>query len=109
RLLLAPLAFEGIIVALIERKLAALEMEDGADRVIEQVAIVAHHQDGVRIGADEALEPYRAFEIEIVGGLIKEEHVWRGKEGGGERDAHAPAARQRRAGTGLGFFREAET
>ena len=83
-------------------------MQNGIDRVIEQVAVVAHHQHGVRIVADEALEPDRAFEVEIVGRLVEKQHIGRGEEGGCERHAHAPAARQGRAGAALRLLGEAQ-
>ena len=49
RLPFAALALEGRIAAAIERELAALEMQDRVDRVVEQVAVVADDDHRVRI------------------------------------------------------------
>ncbi len=83
-------------------------MQDGVDGVVEEVAVVADHQDGVRIGLDEIFEPERAFEVEIVGRLVEQQHFGRGEQHGGERDAHAPAAGELAAGAGLRLLVEAE-
>ena len=41
---LGPLALEAVVAAAVERDLAALEVEDGVDDVVEEVALVADHQ-----------------------------------------------------------------
>ncbi len=69
---------------------------------------MAHQQNGVRIIADVALEPDRAFKIEIVGGLVEQQHIGRAKQRRRQGNAHAPAAGQRRAGAILRLFAEAE-
>ena len=90
------------------RELALIEMQDGIDRLIQQVAVMAHQQNGVRIIADVALEPDRAFEIEIVGGLVEQQHIRRAKQRRRQGNAHAPAAGKGRAGAILRLFAEAE-
>ncbi len=59
---------------------------------------MADDDDGARIARDVVLEPQGAFEVEIVGGLVEEENVRLGEQHRGERDAHAPAAGEFRAG-----------
>ena len=83
-------------------------MDDRVDRGVEKIAIVADHDDGARIAREIALEPERAFEVEIVGRLVEQEQVGLGEEQGGERDAHAPAAGKVRAGPRLRRGVEAE-
>jgi hypothetical protein len=41
---LGPLALEAVVAAGVERDLAALEVEDGVDDIVEQVALVADDQ-----------------------------------------------------------------
>ena len=98
RLALAALALERRIAAAIERELAGLEMQDPIDRVVEQVAVVADHDHGVRIAREVILQPERAFEIEIVGRLVEQQQIGLGEQHGRERDPHAPAAGEFRAG-----------
>ena len=78
------------------------------DRAVEQVAVVADDEDGVRIGAQVALEPHRAFEVEVVGRLVEQQDLRLEEQHGGERNAHAPAARQRAARALLRCLVEAE-
>ena len=60
------------------------------------------------IVAQIALEPQRAFEIEVVGRLVEQQQLGLEEQHGRERDAHAPAARQRAAGALLRRLVEAE-
>ncbi len=67
-------------------------MQDVIGDGIEQIAIMADDEDRRRIAGEIIDEPERAFEIEIIGRLVEKQKIGRGKEHGGERDAHAPAA-----------------
>src|SRR3546814_4030412 len=53
---LGALALEVVVAARIERHLAALQMEDMVDDIVEQVAFVADHDELPRIAAQEALD-----------------------------------------------------
>ena len=86
------LLFERGIGPLVERQLAAIEMQDLVDRGVEQVAIVADDDHGARIVRQMILEPQRAFEVEIVGRLVQQQQIGRREQRRGERDPHAPAA-----------------
>ena len=99
---------EGVVGALVERELAAVEVQDCADRAVEQVAVVADDQHGVRVAGEEGLEPDRALEVEIVGRLVEQQHVGAGEQHGGQRHPHPPAAGELGAGAGLGRGVEAE-
>ena len=98
RLALAALALERRVAAAVERQLAAVEVQDPIDRIVEQVAVVADDDHGARIARQMVLEPQRAFEVEIVGGLVEQQEIGLGEQHGGERHAHAPAAGEFRAG-----------
>ena len=67
-------------------------MQDLVDRAFQQVAVVADHDHRARVIRKMILEPQRAFQIEIVGRLVQQQKVRRGKQRGGKRHAHAPAA-----------------
>ena len=76
--------------------------------LFEKLAVVADDQGGMRIFLQPRLEPQRAFEIEIVGRLVEQQQIGLGEQGGGERDAHAPAAGEFRHGPGKVLRGEAE-
>ena len=65
------LLFERGVGSLVERQLAAIEMQDLIDRGVEQVAIMADDDHGARIMRQMVLEPQRALEVEIVGRLVQ--------------------------------------
>ncbi len=69
--------FERIVAALVERELAALEMDDRGHGLVEQVAVVADHEDGVGRSRDIS-KPERPFEIEIVGRLVEQQQILAG-------------------------------
>ncbi len=108
RLALAPLPLERGIIAAVDSELAALDVQDGVDRLVEQVAVVADHDHGSRIARDVLFQPERAFEVEIVGRLVEQEEIGLGEQRGGERDPHAPAAGELGAGALLILMREAK-
>ena len=83
-------------------------MQDVVDAGVEQLAVVADDQHGVRIAPEIVVEPEGAFEIEVVGRLVEEQQVGLGEQHGGERHAHAPAAREVGAGPVLRLGIEAE-
>ena len=94
--LLAPLALEGVVAAGVEVELAVVQMQDVADRLVEQFAVVADDQRGLRIFAQPRLEPERAFQVEIVGRFVEQQKIGLGEQGRGQRHAHPPAARELR-------------
>ena len=104
----AALALERRIAAAIEGELAVLQMQDGIHRVVEQVAIMADDDDGVRVAGEVIFQPERAFEIEIVGRLVEQQEIGRGEQRGGERHPHPPAAGKFRDRARLIRGREAE-
>ena len=100
---------EVVVAAGVERELAAIQVQDRADRAVQQVAVVADDQDRVRDRCLQiAFEPHGAFQVEIVGGLVEQQDLGLEEQHGGERHAHAPAAGQRAAGPVLGRLVEAE-
>ena len=96
------------VAATVERELGALEMQDPVDRGVEQVAIVADDDDGVRIARDVLFEPQRGFEIEIVGRLVEQQEIGLGEQHRRQRHPHAPAAGELRAGALLVGVGESE-
>ncbi len=94
RLALGALALERVVAARIERQLAAIEVEDVIDDVVEEIALVADDHDRRGIRLEEILEPQHRFEIEVVRRLVEQQQVRRREQQRRERDAHPPAARK---------------
>src|SRR5690606_7401506 len=72
---LALLIEPGGVVALPRDALAAIELEDPSGDVVEEVAVVGDRDDGAGVVVEMALEPRHALGVEVVGGLVEQEHV----------------------------------
>src|SRR6266478_6469689 len=97
-LLLEP----GGVVALPRDAEAAVQLQDPARDVVEEVAVVGDRHHRARVFLEVALEPRHRLGVEVVGGLVEEEHVGLAEEDLAERDAPALAPRERRH---VGFAR----
>ena len=73
-----------------------VELEHARDRAIEERAVVRHdHRAAREIVVEEALEPVEAGEVEVVRGLVEEEHVEAGEQDRGEVGPRRLPARER--------------
>ena len=79
-----------------------VEVQDRVHRAVEQPAVVADDEHGVRIAREEGLEPDRALEVEVVGRLVEQQHVGPREEHRGQRHPHPPAAGELGAGAAPG-------
>ena len=80
----------------------------GRDRV-EEAAVVADEQQGAAAGLEVVFQPLDGLDVEVVGGLVEQQHVRLAEQDLGQLDAHVPAL-----GKGLGqaaelVVQEAET
>ncbi len=74
---------------------AAIELEDPARDVVEEVAIVRHGDHGAGEFLQEPLEPRDGFRVEMVRGLVEQQHVGVRQQQPAQRHAAAFAAGQR--------------
>ena len=70
-LLLEP----GGVVALEGDAPAAVELEDPAGDVVEEVPVVGHRDDGALVRLEMPLEPRDGFGVEVVRRLVEEQQV----------------------------------
>ena len=63
------------VVALPGNAAAAIELENPAGDVVEEVAIVRDGDDGARVLLQEALEPRDRLGVEVVGRLVEQQQV----------------------------------
>ncbi len=83
RVVLAAFLFEalllltepGRIIALVGNAAAAIELENPARDIVEEVAVVGDDEDRARIIAQMAFEPGHRLGIEMVGRLVEEEEL----------------------------------
>ena len=60
--------------------------------IIYKCTVVAHQHHCSGAGAEELLEPLNALDVEMIGGLIEQEHVRTAQQKLCQLDAHAPSA-----------------
>ena len=89
------------VVAFPRDAAAAIELEDPAGDVVEEVAIVRDRDDRARVVLEVLLEPGHRLGVEVVGRLVEEQQVGLLQQQPAQRDAAALAAgelRHRRVG-----------
>src|ERR1043166_182013 len=93
-LLLGGFALQKVIVviAAITNEFALANLDDAADELIEEFAVVRDDEDRAGITLQIALEPKQRFEIEMVGGFVEQQEVRLLREQPREVRAHDPAA-----------------
>ena len=64
-------------------------MQDARDPLVEQLEVVAHHQQRAPIRAQEADEPCLRVGVEVVRGLVEEQELAPGEQDSGELDPPA--------------------
>ena len=67
-------------------------MQDVLGNTVQQIALVAHHDEACPIGFEEEFEPQRRLEIEMVRRLVEQQQVGLGEQQRRERHPHAPSA-----------------
>ena len=89
--LLAGLEVGGV-VALVQVHLPVVHLGHAVHHVVHERAVVADHHHGARVAAQKALEPLHALQVQMVRGLVEQEHLGVADEQLRQRDAHLPAA-----------------
>ena len=84
----------GGIIALVGNAAAAVELEDPAGDVVEEIAVVGDDQDRARIALEVAFEPGDGLGVEVIGRLVEQQQVGRFEQEPAQRDAPLLAARE---------------
>ncbi len=84
------------VVALERVAAAALDLENPVGDVLEEVAVMGHHQHGAGIVAQGLFQPGHALRVQMVGRLVQQQHVGLFQQQAAQRHAPLLAARQMR-------------
>ena len=84
----------GGVIALVGNALAAIEFENPARDVVEEVAVMGDDQDRAGIVAQMAFQPRHRLGVEMVGRLVQQQQVGLVEQQLAQRDAAALAAGQ---------------
>ena len=74
----------------------AVEVEHAGDGLVEQVEVVADHQERAPVAAEELHQPRLGVGVEVVRGLVEQQHVAAGEQDAGQLDPAALAAGEHR-------------
>ena len=91
----------GGVVALVGDARAAIEFQNPAGDIVEEVAVVGDGDDGAFVTLQMFFEPLHGFGVEVVGGFVEDEDVGFFKQQAAEGDAALFAAGER-AGFSVG-------
>ena len=80
------------VVALVGDPAAAVELEDPAGDVVEEVAVVGDRDDRAAVVAQVLLEPRHRLGVEVVGRLVEQQQVGLAQQQPAQRDPAALAA-----------------
>jgi len=94
----------GGVVAFVGDASAAVQLQDPAGDVVEEIAVVGDDQDRALVVDQVLLQPGDGFGVKVVGRFVQEEHVGLFEKQAAERDAAAFPARQ---GGDIGIVRRA--
>ena len=99
--ILALLQKLAVVAVHLERALRihAVDFHHLRGDALEKVAIVRDDQGGAR-GFNGRLQPQDAFEIQVIGGLVEQQHVGRCNQRGRDGQPLLPSAGERRGGRG---------
>lgn len=81
----------GIVIARVDADLAIGDISHVVDHAIHEGAVMAYDEYGATIGLEEVLEPAHALEVEVIGGLVKQQNLRCPQEELGKCNAHLPA------------------
>ncbi len=69
-----------------------VEVEDLVDGLLEQVVVVADHDEAAAVALEEVAQPDDRVGVEVVGRLVEDQHLGVGEQDPGQLDAAALAA-----------------
>ena len=97
KLLFAPLGAQAhvfVVLDFVVPDAAAGDLERASGDVIDEGAVVRDQYHGPGALLQILLEPLYALDVEVVGGLVEEQHVGLSQQQLCQLDAHTPAARE---------------
>ena len=84
------------VVAAVEQDGLVVDVGDVGRDVVEEAMVVRDHQRAARVLGQELLEPADRQDVEVVGRLVEQQHVGRGRQHLRQQDAQLEAAGERR-------------
>ncbi len=84
------------VVAVVVDERAQVDVGDAVHDGVQEEAVVRDQDHRVRVVVQVLLEPVAGVEIEVIGRFVEQEQVGLRQQQLGQRDAHLPAARERR-------------
>jgi hypothetical protein len=85
---------EVVVVALVVVQLLVLEVDDVGDDGGQEILVVGHHQQRALPLGQVVLQPNHGVQVQVIRRLVQQQQVGLHEERAGQRDAHAPAARE---------------
>ena len=81
--------------ALVLAQVALVEVQHLGDGLVEELEVVADHEQRAAVRAQEAHQPFLGVDVEVVGGLVEDQVLGTAEQDARELDAPALATRER--------------
>ena len=65
----------GAVVPLVGNTMTTVQFQNPARRIVQEIAIVGDRHYGAGVFLQETLQPRDALGVQMVGGLIKQQHI----------------------------------
>jgi hypothetical protein len=88
--LLGSQRFELAVVAAVNANAMVLDMGDARAQRVEKVAVVRDQQQDSRVTQQQAFQPQDGRQVQVIGGLVEQQHVGTAHQGLRQVEAHAP-------------------
>ena len=85
---------EGRIIAFMRDALAAIQFQDPAGDIVQEIAVMGDQDDAALVFAQRRFQPFHRLRVQMVGGFVQQQDVGRVQQQLAQRHAAALAARQ---------------
>ena len=82
------------IIAFVRNALAAIQFQDPAGDIVQEIAVMGDQDDAAFVFAQRRFQPFHRLRVQMVGGFVQQQNVGRVQQQLAQRDAAAFAARQ---------------
>ncbi len=86
--------YEGVVVARVEDHALVVHVDDVGGHIVQEAVVMGDHHHAALESLQEALQPARGQDVQVVGGLIEQQGVGLRREGLGQQHSQLePAAK----------------
>ena len=90
--LLRAKVFKRAVVAAVARQLGVFNVNCDGGHSVQKLTVVANYQHGAGVAFQPSLQPNQCIQVQVVGGLVKQQQIRRAHQRTCQLQAHTPSA-----------------